>query len=432
MSSNFDTRRHADTDRGASISHRPDHRYPAERDRDRILYSNAFQRLSGVSQVASPAEGQVIHNRLTHSLKVAQIARRLAEKLNRRTDPDILHIQKPDPDVAEAAALAHDLGHPPFGHVGEEELHRLVNENDNESDGYEGNPQSFRIVTRLAVRSLDHIGLDLTRGTLNALLKYPTLKSNPNQRKWGAYREDIEDFEWARHYLTDGITTIEAQIMDWADDITYALHDVEDFYKAGFIPINLIIHDKYEKERFLESVQRRWDKLGRIYSSDWPKYVEALDRGRDYADLVIRGSYEGSQSQQARIREFSNTLISRYINRTTMEPRPSGDDIQLIIPDDIRYEVDILKELNGTYVIQSPALLTQQKGYRLIIVTLFDLFLKDRNEDLVPPTIKGQMSDDASSARRSADIVSALSDQQAVRLFNRVTGSAPGSIRDLI
>jgi len=122
-----------------------------ERDRDAILYTTAFRRLAGVTQVVSPAEGQVYHNRLTHSIEVAQIAQRLAERLL-RTQPDLANRYSLNPSVVEAAALAHDLGHPPFGHVAENELNALVRDS-SIVDGYEGNAQSFRVVTKLAVRT---------------------------------------------------------------------------------------------------------------------------------------------------------------------------------------------------------------------------------------------------------------------------------------
>ena len=178
-------------------------------DRDRILYSLPFRRLAGVTQVVSPGEGEIFHNRLTHSIKVAQIARRLAESLSQAHPEAVAQWGGLEPEVAEAAALAHDLGHPPFGHVAEEELDQLIaaelhagkSRKKRIHEGYEGNAQSFRIVTELAVRRPEGIhGLDLTRATLNALLKYPW-KWQENERKpkkYGAYHCDNGAFEFAR------------------------------------------------------------------------------------------------------------------------------------------------------------------------------------------------------------------------------------------
>jgi dGTPase len=189
------------------------------------LYSSALRRLAEVTQVVSADSGYVFHNRLTHSLQVAQVGRRLAEKLLKRL-PQIageMQFEGLDPDVVEAACLAHDLGHPPFGHIAEKELDILAKN----YGGFEGNAQSFRILTKLAFRSADYRGLDLTRATLAAVLKYPWLKGeNPqNLDKFGAYESERKDFEFARElYPNRFAQTIEAALMDWADDITYSIH----------------------------------------------------------------------------------------------------------------------------------------------------------------------------------------------------------------
>jgi dGTPase len=215
-------------------------RTDGERDRDRILYASAFQRLSGITQVASPETGAYFHNRLTHSLKVAQVGRRLAQYLRvksreaSRPSPSVSNL---DEDCVEAACLGHDLGHPPFGHVAEEMLDELASA----WCGFEGNAQSFRIVAKLALRDPRQGGLNLTRVTLNGLLKYPWLKGEgPKEKgdKWGAYESEREDFVWVREDVDDQNPTVEAEIMDWADDVTYAVHDLEDFYRVGLVPLD--------------------------------------------------------------------------------------------------------------------------------------------------------------------------------------------------
>ena len=201
-----------------------------------------------MTQVVSADRGYVFHNRLTHSLKVAQLARRISEKLRgtHKNEADALHA--PDPDIAEAAALAHDLGHPPFGHIAENELDRLAR-NAGLEDGFEGNAQSFRIVSKLAVGDAVTAdsdktpvirGLNLTRATLNAILKYPWGHGdNPDKKnKWGVYDTERNLYNWVRQInsLHSFAKIPEAAIMDWADDITYAVHDLVDFYCAGQIP----------------------------------------------------------------------------------------------------------------------------------------------------------------------------------------------------
>lgn len=207
-------------------------------DRDRILYSSAFRRLAQVTQVVTAQEGHVFHNRLTHSLKVAQVARRLSEKLLAQQPDVAVMVGGVDADVVEAAALGHDLGHPPFGHTAEEELDRCATKA-GLPDGFEGNAQSFRILTRLAIHRIDYYGLNLTRATLNAVCKYPWMRSlvpqSKQQHKYSIYDLDKEAFLFIRPDKNHR-QTIEASIMDFADDITYSVHDLEDFYLAGLIP----------------------------------------------------------------------------------------------------------------------------------------------------------------------------------------------------
>jgi dGTPase len=255
-------------DRRYSNDRPPDQRDAFQRDRDRILYTSAFRRLAGKTQVASTGEGHVFHNRLTHTLEVAQIARRLAEKL--QAQPDLVNVVGGlDPEVVEAAAYAHDLGTPPFGHIAEEELDQLVMNAGRDvgvADGFGANAQSFRTVAKLAVRHVDVAGLNLTRATSNAILKYPWPRrtSGPRLRKWGAYSTEDEEFAWARelHSASDDGRCAEAELMDWADDIAYSVHDVEDFYRAGLIPLQRLATDGGEIDRFVDGTLARWDRLG--------------------------------------------------------------------------------------------------------------------------------------------------------------------------
>ena len=159
------------------------------------------------------------------------------------------------PDVVEAAALAHDLGHPPFGHTAEEELDKLMRAV-GVYDGFEGNPQSFRVVTKLSIRNTEFPGLNLTRATLNAILKYPWHRQADlpeRSKKWGAYPSEKDEFAWVREDETqDHLKSAEAELMDFADDIAYAIHDVEDFFRTGLIPLDRLFRDDEEVDRFLE------------------------------------------------------------------------------------------------------------------------------------------------------------------------------------
>jgi len=189
-------------------------------------------------------EGGVFHTRQQHTIKVAQVGRRLAQKLSREQTSQA-KFRGLDPEVVEAACMAHDLGHPPFGHVGEETLHELVKKHD--TDGFEGNAQSFRILTKLAVRYPPPIpGMDLTRATLAACLKYPWLKGNTGKKKkkWSAYRSEKGAFDFAREFHPHEQKTLEAELMDWADDVAYSVHDLEDFHRCNALPWQRVFSDK--------------------------------------------------------------------------------------------------------------------------------------------------------------------------------------------
>jgi len=301
---------------------RPDHRTPAQVDRDRVLYSSAFARLAEVTQVVSADRGYVFHNRLTHSLKVAQLARRISEHLRASQQELSGALHAPDPDVAEAAALAHDLGHPPFGHIAEKELDRLARK-EGLPDGFEGNAQSFRIVAGLAVSDAasaagdltsDIRGLNLTRSTLNALAKYPWGfgENSEKKAKWGFYETERPLFLWARksHLGPAFIKSCEAEIMDWSDDITYAVHDLVDFYCAGQIPMDRLAdeNDPSERHEFFSSLFARCSDLS-------PRRTQLENIFREVLEFFpLDRRYTGTFRQRSALWQFSTLLISRYVN----------------------------------------------------------------------------------------------------------------------
>ena len=276
-------------------------RTAAQRDRDRLLYSSALRRLAEVTQVVSPESGYVFHNRLTHSLQVAQVGRRLAERFHVLQPNEVAESDGIDPDAVEAACLAHDLGHPPFGHLAEQAL----NVKSNMAGGFEGNAQSFRIVARLAFRSPNYEGLDLSRATLNALLKYPWLRNgNPAiTNKWGAYECEERVFDFARANQVENEPSLEAQIMNIADDITYSVHDMEDFYRAGLIPLHLLsTSDEQERVRFFEDVFRR--------NSGKSDFADRSSMEAAFTDMVtlrfwLREAYTGIREHRAALRGFT-------------------------------------------------------------------------------------------------------------------------------
>lgn len=416
---------------------RKDNREPAQRDRDRVLYTTAFQRLAEVTQVVAPDEGHVFHNRLTHSLKVAQVGRRLAEKLARE-QPDAAAELGISPDVVEAAALAHDLGHPPFGHVAEEELDELVR-NAGLQDGFNGNAQSFRIVTKLALRSPDYPGLDLTRATLNALLKYPWLRaaSGREYQVWGAYQTEQAEFKWARDLCPEGDLrkSAEAELMDWADDVTYAVHDVADFFRAGLIPLDRLAKDTSERQRFLDDTMKRREQEGTISDLVYPQSEldETLARVAEFIPFDRR--YTGTTHHRSTLRSYTAALIARFMEAIRLQvPLASGEQRVKLNPD-LHKEVVILKELTWHYVILDPSLVKLQYGQRHVIRGLFIIFnraARKSNLGIFPYAYRDLLEDAGDDltlrTRLVCDYISGMTERQALGTYDRLTGASRGSV----
>ncbi len=411
-----------------------DSREEGQRDRDRILYSSAFRRLTGVTQVVGPLEGHIFHNRLTHTIEVAQIARRIAEKLKRDHPARMDERGGLDPEVVEAAALAHDLGHPPFGHVAEKELDRLALDA-GAVDGFEGNAQSFRILTRLAAHREDYRGLNHTRATLNAVLKYPWYRGENAARpdKFGAYRSDAEDFEFARAGFTTQSRSLEALIMDHADAVAYSVHDLDDFYRAGLVPLEQLRHDFDQYlERFKASGKVTPEAVDRQETALW-NLVQLLPVERRYG-----ATYE----ERVQLRTATSRLIDEFVSGLELSDGP--DDLELKVPEDREVRMRFLQRLVWDHVIENPRLATQQHGQREIIRGLFRVYLKairDLDRTLIPGSFQKDLDEVTSSpkneraaeeVRLAVDIVASLTDRQATTLHRRLTGVAPGSVTDIL
>ena len=233
-----------------------------------------------------------VRNRLTHSLEVAQIGRELADALGCNSD------------VVDAACLAHDLGHPPFGHFGEQVLDALCDD----IGGFEGNAQTFRLLTRLEAKRQTPkgrpAGLNLTRATLDASTKYPWRRSHgpEGSRKFGVYEDDRDVFDFVRDGVEGG-TCLEAQIMDWADDVAYSVHDVEDAIAAEALDLKAL-DGTAERAAVVEVAAR-------MYAPDLPEAVldEALERVlRD--DLPA--TYDGTRRDLAALKDMTSTLVGRF------------------------------------------------------------------------------------------------------------------------
>lgn len=392
-------------------------------------------------------EGHVFHNRLTHSIRVAQIARRLAQKFLSESPDEVEAVGGIDPDVAEAAALAHDLGHPPFGHIAEEELRSCVAEGGRIWDGFEGNAQSFRIVTKLALRSPEVPGLNLTRATLNALLKYPWTRQSEGLKadKYGLYQSEVADFRFARELQPapdDERKSPEAEIMDWADDVTYAVHDAEDFYRARLIPLDRLasLDDSSERKRFFDGMYQRPELTKRIGSEPRTEVENAFFKV--VTTFAISEPYTGTREHRSRLRDFSSNLIGQFVDAIHLRvPSDQTGDFVEIRPLQ-KLQVRVLKALTWFYVIYNPALATQQYGQRKIIRELFQVFgnaavaTKDRDRNIIPFAFRDEMltaKDNQDLVTRVvADLLSGMTEQGMVKLYRRLTGIDMGSVLDYV
>ena len=420
-----------------------EHRSPGQRDRDRILYTSAFRRLAGVTQVVSADEGHVFHNRLTHTLEVAQVARRTAEKFIKSQSDLAESLGGIDPDVAEAAALAHDLGHPPFGHIGEEELDKLA-VTSGVADGFEGNPQSFRIVNNLALRTSHHAGLNLTRATLCAIVKYPWLRGKDGfeRKKRGAYASEEKQLNWCRELFPvgDKRKSIEAEIMDWADDVTYAVHDMSDFYQAGLIPFEVLTATKSgdsERRVFFDGVFKRSS------SADEVREYSRTDLEAAFESLMqltpLHDKYRGTKEQRAQLRSFTAGLIAVFVNAIDINPRATSSTERRVTFDAVRRrQVFMLKQLTWHYVILNPALSSKQHGQRRVVRGLFEFYgtaALSQKESLIFPYAYHQLleearSDQSQRTRIVTDLIASMTEEQAVRTYLRLSGTYPGSALD--
>lgn len=411
-----------------------DQRNQFERDRDRLLYSSGFHRLAGITQIVRAGEADFFHTRQQHTIKVAQVGRRLAQYCVEK-QPALAEVHGIHPEVVEAACLAHDMGHPPFGHIGEYALNDLVNKVNKDAGGFEGNAQSFRIVTKLGVRFDDADGLDLTRATLAAILKYPWLRQKGvtgKEKKWSAYASEKSDFDFAREFHPGDEQTAEAALMDWADDIAYSVHDLEDFHRAGAIPW-LRIFDRSSEVTLVNRAQRKW------YEAPTDAEGQLRTALRNLRELFLNAfgdlaePYSGSREHRQVLRTLTSQLIGRYVRATKLA---ESGGAPLLIEQRERVEVLILKQITQDFVIASPTLAAQQVGQQKVIEALFEA-LHDGASDTYPKFLPVRLQylwdlSHSCKARFAADCIASLTEHQALGLYGRLHGTAAGSVLDPI
>jgi len=379
-------------------------RGPFERDRARVLHSAALRRLAAKTQVVEVGSGDFPRTRLTHSLECAQIGRELGAALGC------------DPDLVDAACLAHDLGHPPFGHNGESALAAFAAG----AGGFEGNAQSLRLLTRLEAK-VPGAGLNLTRATLDATLKYPW-PVRPGQSKFGVYADDAEVFDWIREGAPAGQRCLEAQVMDWSDDVAYSVHDLEDGLQAGLITL-AALRDPAERKAVAELTAAEYCDPGSV----------AVDELSEvFADLIALpcwpSSYDGGLSALAGLKNLTSELIGRFCScaqRATLAlgaARLTRYAADLIVPRRQRLECALLKGVTAQYVMSRAGAAQNQARERELITELATAVLAGAPATLDPVFRPGYAAagSDQEKLRVAVDQIAALTDTSAIAWHRRL------------
>jgi dGTPase len=399
-------------------------RRPFERDRGRVLHSAAFRRLAAKTQVhtagddGSGGADDFPRTRLTHSLEVAQIAREMGERLGC------------EPDVVDVAGLAHDLGHPPFGHNGEDALDSVAEG----CGGFEGNAQTLRVVTRLEAKIQrpdgSPAGLNLTRASLDALAKYPWPR-RPGRRKFGVYADDGGVFAWLRAATPAGEPQrccLEAQVMDWADDVAYSVHDVEDGLHAGYISLGPLLRDADERAALCADAAA-------AYSAETPAdLAEVLvDLLADpvFAPLAV---YDGSHAAQAALKRLTSVLTGRFVAAAVEATRAGHGEAplrryaaDLVVPRRTRAQCALLKGMALRYVMRRVGAEPRYERQREVLTDLVRV-LSERAPDgldaVFAPLWKAA-GDDSTRLRVVIDQIASLTDPAATTWHRQLLGSGP-------
>ncbi len=390
-------------------------RSPFARDRARVLHSAAFRRLAAKTQVHTAGGGGdgFLRTRLTHSLEVAQIAREMGESLGC------------EPDVVDTAGLAHDLGHPPFGHNGEDALDEVAQA----CGGFEGNAQTLRVLTRIEAKVVgpggESAGLNLTRACLDASCKYPWPRQK-GERKFGVYADDLPVFGWLRaDSPADGRRCLEAQVMDWADDVAYSVHDVEDGVITGLVALGLLLGDGDERAALCKDVAE-------AYSTE-----SAEDLGGALAGLLADpalaavAAFDGGSASQVALKHAASLLIGRFVSAAVDATRATyGDgplrryDSHLIVPPEARAQCALLKGIALRYVMRRSGSEVRYEREKQILRELVAALVERAPAALDPvfAPLWLRAPDDAARLRVVIDQVASLTDTAALAWHQRLGG----------
>ncbi|MGN6131835.1 MAG: deoxyguanosinetriphosphate triphosphohydrolase [Nocardioidaceae bacterium] len=389
---------------------RPD-RTPFERDRARGVHSAALRRLAAKTQVVGPDTDDFVRNRLTHTLEVAQVARDLGRTLGC------------DSDIVETAALAHDLGHPPFGHNGE----RALDEVSGACGGFEGNAQTLRLLTRLEAKTVDaagrSVGLNLTRATLDASTKYPWTRDPVTPGKFGVYDDDVEVFGWLREGAPGRERCVEAQVMDLADDIAYSVHDLEDGIVAG--PLDLRALADPAERRAVWATVRDW-YLPHADDAALDDAWQRLQRAATWPPTP----YDGSRRALAALKNLTSDLIGTFctsVREATCArygTRPLARyAAEAVVPEATQLQVAALKGVAAHYVMQAEDRLAILERQREVVTELVDALCA--RPEWMQPAFRADLEaagSDAARLRVVVDQVASLTDSSALAWHARLTG----------
>ncbi|WP_297081350.1 deoxyguanosinetriphosphate triphosphohydrolase [uncultured Demequina sp.] len=396
-------------------------RTPFERDRARIVHSSALRRLGAKTQVLGLGSGDFVRTRLTHSLEVAQVGRELGKALGC------------SPDIVDAACLAHDLGHPPFGHNGERALDKVAKD----IGGFEGNAQTLRLVTRLEPKSVDpatgrSVGLNLTRASLDAVVKYPWREpaaplrpDGTPTRKFGVYEDDLPVFEWLREGSVGTHQSFEAQVMDVADDISYSVHDVEDSIVYRAVKLS-VLRDPGQARAVVEHA-REW--YGGATDDD--ALLAALERLRTFQWWAE--DYDGTRESLAALKDMTSQLIGRFAQGIFDATRAQHGDgpltrhhASLVVPQDTLDEIMILKGI-AVHFLMAPRETSPTYGKQRRVLRELVAALADRGADAMEPQFAVDYraaSGDAERLRVAVDQVASLTDTSAYNWHHKYCGQA--------
>lgn len=407
----------ADRSRWVTESAKNPRRSAFQRDRARVLHSSGLRRLGAKTQVVSPGSNDFVRTRLTHSLEVAQVGRELGRYLGA------------DPDIVDTACLSHDLGHPPFGHNGETVLAEITQS----IGGFEGNAQTLRVLTRLEPKVLTEegqsAGLNLTRATLDACIKYPWTRDHAPApanaagpiRKFGVYGDDMAVYTFVRDGKESGRRCMEAQIMDVSDDISYSVHDVEDAVNSGHL--DLFAYQDDAALSGLLDITRSWYLPG-ARDDDMVAAFERLQA----AQYWPKERFDGSRRTQAALKHLTSQLIGRFTAATEAatreeygwEPltRYAGN---LVVPATTRTEIAILKGLATVTVMVAEDRVRLQRIQAGVLKDLCEYF-SDNPEcmDTMYWCDYRDAETDSARLRIVVDHVASLTDQSAWSAYHKM------------